>query len=401
MSKVYIVSAKRTAVGSFLGSLSSLSPDKLAGLVIKNIIDETGINPENINEVILGNILCAGHGQGLGRQASIFGGIPKEVPAYSLNMLCGSGMKAVMNAYNSIKADESDMIIAGGMESMSQAGFILPANIRSGNKMMDLTAKDHMITDGLTDAFSGLHMGITAENIAEKYGLTRCEQDAFAFDSQKKAIYAVDNNKFKDEIVPIEIKTRRSSSVFDKDEYPNRTTDLEKLAKLKTVFKKDGTVTAGNASGMNDGASVMLIASENAVREYNLKPMAEIVSVGQGGIDPSIMGMGPVPAVNSALKKAGMSLSDIELIELNEAFAAQSLGVRAELMKQHKLPEKWFIERTNVNGGAIALGHPIGASGNRITTTLLHEMRKRDVKYGLASLCIGGGMGTALIVKNI
>ncbi|MCP4180544.1 MAG: acetyl-CoA C-acetyltransferase [bacterium] len=401
MSKVYIVSAKRTAIGSFLGSLSSLSSDKLAGLVIKNIIEETGINPGDIDEVILGNILSAGHGQGVGRQASIFAGIPKEVPAYSLNMVCGSGMKAVMNAYNSIKSEEADMIFAGGMETMSQAGFVLPANIRSGNKMMDLTAKDHMVTDGLTDAFSGSHMGVTAENIAEKYGISREEQDAFALDSQNKAITAVDGDKFKEEIVPVEIKTRKGSFIFAKDEYPNRTTNSGKLAKLKTVFKKNGTVTAGNSSGVNDGASIMLIASEKAVKKYNLKPLVEIIAIGQGGVDPAIMGMGPVPAVSNALKKVDMNLGDIDLLELNEAFAAQSLGVRLELMKQHNLTEEWFIERTNVNGGAIALGHPIGASGNRITTTLLHEMKKRNVKYGLASLCIGGGMGTALIVKNI
>jgi len=399
MPKVYIIDAKRTAIGSFLGSLSSLSPDKLAGLLIKNIVEKNSINPKNIDEVILGNILSAGHGQGLGRQAAILGGIPNEVPAYSLNMLCGSGMKAVINAYTSIKAEEADMIIAGGMESMSQTGFMLPAKIRSGNKMMDFAAKDLMITDGLTDAFSGLHMGITAENIAEKYGITREEQDAFALDSQKKAIVAVDNDKFKEEIVPVEIKNRKNSFIFDRDEYPNRTTNKEKLAKLRVAFKKDGTVTAGNASGMNDGASIMLIASEEAVEKYNLTSMVEIVSIGQGGVDPSIMGMGPVPAINNALKKADMKLGDIELIELNEAFAAQSLGVRAELMKQHNLSEEWFIERTNVNGGAIALGHPIGASGNRITTTLLYEMKKRNLKYGLASLCIGGGMGTALIVK--
>jgi len=401
MSKIYIVNAKRTAIGSFLGSLSSLSPDKLGGIVIKNIIEESGIDPSNIDEVVLGNILSAGHGQGLGRQAAIAGGIPVEVPAYSINMLCGSGMKAIMTAFNSIKAEEADLVIAGGIESMSQAGFVLPANIRSGHKMMDITVKDHMVTDGLTDAFNKYHMGVTAENIAEKYSISREAQDEFVMESQRKAIKAVDEGKFNDEIVPVEIKTRKGTVVFDKDEYPNRVTSLEKLSKLRTVFKKDGTVTAGNASGVNDGASVMLIASEKAVKKYNLKPMVEIISVGQGGVDPSIMGMGPIPAVNKALKKAGMTLKDMELIELNEAFAAQFLGVRTELIKQHGVTEEWLNERTNVNGGAIALGHPIGASGNRITTTLIHEMKKRGVKYGLASLCIGGGMGTAVIVKSV
>jgi len=401
MSKIYIVNAKRTAIGSFLGSLSSLSPDKLGGIVIKNIIEESGIDPSNIDEVVLGNILSAGHGQGLGRQAAIAGGIPVEVPAYSINMLCGSGMKAIMTAYNSIKAEEADLVIAGGIESMSQAGFVMPASIRSGHKMMDITVKDHMVTDGLTDAFNKYHMGVTAENIAEKYSITREAQDEFVMESQRKAIKAVDEGKFRDEIVPVEIKTRKGTVVFDADEYPNRVTNLEKLSKLRAVFKKGGTVTAGNASGVNDGASVMLIASEKAVKKYNLKPMVEIISVGQGGVDPSIMGMGPVQAVNKALKKAGMTLKDMELIELNEAFAAQFLGVRTELIKQHGVTVEWLNERTNVNGGAIALGHPIGASGNRITTTLIHEMKKRDVKYGLASLCIGGGMGTAVIVKSV
>lgn len=400
MKKVYIVSAKRTAIGSFLGSLKNITPAELGGKVIKTIIEETKVSPQNIDEVIVGNVLSAGHGQGVGRQVAVAGGIPYEVPAYSVNIICGSGMKAVMNGVNSIKAGESDLIIAGGVESMSQAGFVAPATIRNGHKMMDLKMTDHMINDGLTDAFNGYHMGITAENIVEKYGLTREEQDTFAITSQKKAIAAVDADRFKEEIVPMEVKSRRETIIFDRDEYPNRKTSLEKLGGLRPAFKKDGSVTAGNASGINDGASMILLASEDAVKKYDLVPMAEVAAIGQGGVDPSIMGMGPVPAINNLLKKSDINLKDIELFELNEAFAAQSLGVAKELSKTHGVTEAWLGERTNVNGGAIALGHPIGASGNRIITTLVHEMVKRECKSGLASLCIGGGMGTAILLKR-
>ncbi len=400
MKKVYIVSAKRTAIGSFLGSLKTVEPAELGGRVIKSIIEETGVDPKNIDEVILGNVLSAGHGQGVGRQAAVAGGIPYEVPAYSVNIICGSGMKALMNGVNNIRAGEGDLILAGGVESMSQAGFVAPAAIRNGHKMMDLKMTDHMIKDGLTDAFNGYHMGITAENIVEKYGLTREEQDAFAMASQEKAIAAVDSDRFKDEIVPVEIVTRKETIVFDRDEYPNRRTSLEKLAGLRPAFKKDGSVTAGNSSGINDGASIILLASEEAVERYNLKPLAEVAAIGQGGVDPSIMGMGPVPAINNLLSKTDMKLADVELFELNEAFASQSLGVVRELSKQHGVTEEWIRERSNVNGGAIALGHPIGASGNRIITTLVHEMVKRDSKSGIASLCIGGGMGTAILLKR-
>ena len=400
MKKVYIVSAKRTAIGSFLGSLKTVEPAELGGRVIKSIIEETGVDPKNIDEVILGNVLSAGHGQGVGRQAAVAGGIPYEVPAYSVNIICGSGMKALMNGVNNIRAGEGELILAGGVESMSQAGFVAPAAIRNGHKMMDLKMTDHMIKDGLTDAFNGYHMGITAENIVEKYSLTREEQDAFAMGSQEKAIAAVDSDRFKDEIVPVEIVTRRETIVFDKDEYPNRRTSLEKLGGLRPAFKKDGSVTAGNSSGLNDGASIILLASEEAVEKYNLKPLAEVEAIGQGGVDPSIMGMGPVPAINNLLSKTDVKLADVELFELNEAFASQSLGVVRELSKQHGVTEEWIRERSNVNGGAIALGHPIGASGNRIITTLVHEMVKRDCKSGIASLCIGGGMGTAILLKR-
>ena len=401
MKKVYVVSAKRTPIGSFLGGLSSVSPAELGGVVIKNIIEESGIDPKNLDEVVIGNVLPAGHGQGIGRQAAVAGGVPYEVPAYSLNIICGSGMKSVITAYNNIKSGEANLIIAGGTESMSQAGFVAPSTMRSGHKMADFKMIDHMIKDALTDSFNDYHMGITAENIVEKYNITRESQDEFSMESQRRAIFAMDSGRFKNEIVPVEIKSRKGSIVIDQDEYPNRKTTPEILAKLRPAFKKDGSVTAGNASGLNDGASMLLLASEEAVEKYNLKPIAEIISTGQGGVDPAIMGMGPVPAINNALSKLEMKLEDIELLELNEAFAAQSLGVMTELSEQHGVSLEWFSEKTNVNGGAIALGHPVGASGNRIITTLVHEMIKRDVKTGLASLCIGGGMGTAVILRKI
>ena len=401
MSKVYIVAAKRTAVGSFMGGLNGVKAAELGSTVIRNIIEETKIDPKNLDEVVMGHVLSAGHAQGVGRQAAIGAGVPVEVPAYTVNIICGSGMKSVMLAYNAIKSGDANLIMAGGVESMSSAPFLIPSSTRNGNKMGDFKAVDHMVLDALTDAFNGYHMGVTAENIAEKYNLSKESQDAFALESQRRAISAVDSGKFKDEIVPVEVKTRKGTVIFDTDEYPNRKTSLEKLEKLRTVFKKDGTVTAGNASGINDGASVMLVASEEAVAKYNLTPLVEIISTGQGGVDPSIMGMGPVPAIKNALKKAGMKLEEMELLELNEAFAAQSLGVMTELVNQHGVTMDWFTDKTNVNGGAIALGHPVGASGNRIATTLIHEMKKRNVDFGLASLCIGGGMGTALILKNV
>jgi acetyl-CoA C-acetyltransferase len=284
---------------------------------------------------------------------------------------------------------------------MSRAPFVSPHEIRSGMKMGNLALRDHMIDDALTDAFNHVHMGITAENIVERYHLTRLEQDEFAINSQIKAIAAVDSDRFKDEIVPVVIKTRKGEIVVDKDEYPNRSTSLEKLGTLRPAFKKDGSVTAGNSSGINDGASFMLVASEEAVKKYHLTPLVEIIGIGQGGVEPLYMGMGPVPAIRNVLKTTGLQLSDMDLMELNEAFAAQSLGVLAELTKEHNMTKEDILSKTNVNGGAIAIGHPVGASGNRITTTLIHEMKKRQATYGLASLCIGGGMGTAIIVKNV
>ncbi|OFY45054.1 MAG: acetyl-CoA acetyltransferase [Bacteroidetes bacterium GWF2_40_14] len=401
MKKVYIVAARRTAIGKFMGSLSSFSSGEIGAIVIKEIIKETGINPANVDSVIAGNILSAGQMQGVARQASIKAGIPQEVPAYSLNMVCGSGMKAVMNGYAEILSGAAEVIIAGGTESMSNAGFVLHGSVRNGIKMGNIQAVDHMVCDGLTDAFNNYHMGITAENIAEKYGITREEQDAFSYISQQKAIAAVDSGAFSTEIVPVSIVSKKETIIFDKDEYPNRASTVDKLASLKPAFKKEGTVTAGNASGVNDGASFVMLASEDAVKNYNLKPIAEIVSVGQGGVDPAIMGMGPVPAIRMALKNAGMKLSEIDLIELNEAFAAQSLGVIKEITSEHNVTREWIDQRCNINGGAIALGHPIGASGNRIIVSLVHELKTTGKKFGLASLCIGGGMGTAIIVKSV
>jgi acetyl-CoA C-acetyltransferase len=400
MKKVFLVAAKRTAIGKFGGSLASLSPAEIASVVIKNILEETRINPATLDEVIVGNILMAGQKQGVARQAAIKSGIPAEVPAWGLNMICGSGMKAIHTAINNIRAGEAELILAGGTENMSNSPFILPGAVRSGIKMGDFKAVDHMVIDGLTDAFQDYHMGITAENIAEKYQITREEQDAFSYASQQKAAKASDDGKFKNEIVPVQIQSKKETITFETDEYINRNTDVAKLGTLRPAFKKDGTVTAGNSSGINDGASFVLVASEEALQKYNLTPLVEVIAMGQGGVDPSIMGMGPVPAIADALKKGGMKLSEMNIVELNEAFAAQSLGVIKQLCMDHNVDKAWFDSHCNVNGGAIALGHPIGASGNRITVSLVHEMKRSGYTFGMASLCIGGGMGTAIILKN-
>jgi acetyl-CoA C-acetyltransferase len=400
MEKVYIISAKRTAIGKFLGSLATVSAADMAATVMKAVIKDAGIDPAELDEVVGGNVLSAGLGQGVMRQASIKAGIPVSVPAYGINMICGSGMKAVIDAVYAIRSGAANLILAGGTESMSSAGHVAPSTIRMGHKMGPITFVDHMVNDGLTDAFSGQHMGITAENIAEKYGITREQQDAFAYASQRKAIAAIDEGRFADEIVPVEIVGRKETVVFDTDEFPNRTTSPEKLAALKPAFKKEGTVTAGNASGINDGAAFVLVASESAVNRLGLKPIAEVVATGQGGVEPSIMGMGPVPAIAQALGNAHMQLDDMEVIELNEAFAAQSLGVVKQLSVDNGVTEEWIMQHSNPNGGALALGHPIGASGARILVTLLYEMMHDDQKLGLASLCIGGGMGTAIIVRR-
>jgi acetyl-CoA C-acetyltransferase len=401
MKRVFIVAAKRTAIGKFMGSLAPFNPGELGAIVIKELLNETKIDPAVIDTVIVGNVLSAGQMQGVARQVSIKGGVPYEVPAYSINMVCGSGMKAVMNGYAGIISGAADVVIAGGTESMTNAGFILQSSLRSGVKMGDLKVIDHMVYDGLTDAFNNYHMGITAENIAERLGISREEQDVFAYASQQKAIKAVDSGAFTNEIVPVKIESKNGTVIFDKDEFPNRASTPEKLAALKPAFKKDGTVTAGNSSGINDGASFVMLMSEDAVAKYGMTPLCELVAVGQGGVDPKEMGLGPIPAIRKALKNASMKIEDIDRIELNEAFAAQSLGVIKGLIEEYNVTREWIDERTNLNGGAIALGHPIGASGNRIIVTMIHGLIATGKNIGLASLCIGGGMGTAVIVKRV
>ena len=401
MSKIYLVSAKRSAIGTMLGTLKDVSPTELGAKVLKATLEAGGVDPGWLGEVIVGNVLPAGIKQGPARQVAIGAGVPVEIPAYSLNMVCGSGMKAVMNAVLSIKAGVNNLVAAGGTEVMSGAPYLVSGKVRSGNKMGEMKLVDHMLVDSLTDAFGNMHMGITAENVAERYGITREQQDAFAINSQQKAIVAQDNGKFVEEIVPVTVKAGRKEIVFEADEYINRTTTLEKLGTLRPAFKPDGTVTAGNASGINDGASFVVVASEEAVEKYGLKPMAEIVGIGQGGVEPDVMGLGPVPAIRNALKNAGMKLDEMEVLELNEAFAAQSLGVVHLLSEEHGVEKEAILSRCNVNGGAIALGHPVGASGNRIIVTLAHELKHSGKTYGLASLCIGGGMGTAVVLKNI
>lgn len=399
MEKVYIVGAKRTAIGTFGGTLKNVPAVSLGVTAAKAALEQAQVSPENIDETIIGNILTAGQGMGPGRQVSIYAGVPAEKPAFTVNMLCGSGMKALMLGATDIATGEADLVMAGGMENMSIAPYLLTKG-RFGYRMGNSQIVDHMVYDGLTDIFNNYHMGITAENLAEKYDISREEQDKFAYESQLKAKEAIEQGKFKDEITQVVIKNRKGDIVFDTDEHPRFAT-TEKLAKLRPAFAKEGTVTAGNASGINDGASITILASEKAIEKYDLTPLAEIVAYSQAGVDPAYMGFGPVPATVKVLEKAGMKIQEIELFEYNEAFAAQSLSVLKGLNEELDVDEEWIRERTNVNGGAIALGHPIGASGNRILVTLLYEMKKKNLKYGLASLCIGGGMGTAVIIKNI
>ncbi len=399
--KVYVVGAKRTAVGNFLGTLSGVHPKVLGSTVVKELLASSGVKPENVDEVICGNVLGGGLGQNIGRTIALEAGIPETVCAHTTNMLCGSGMRTVMEAAMSIQVGFNDIVVAGGVESMSQAPYLVPSNTRSGNKMGPWKVEDHMLHDALIDTLYNIHMGVTAENIAEKYSIGRQEQDEFAMGSQKKAIAAQDAGKFKEEIVPVVIPSKKGDIVFDTDEFPNRKTDVEKLGKLKPAFIKDGTVTAGNASGINDGASFMVLASEDAVKKHDLKPLCEVVAYGQGGVDPRVMGLGPTPAIRKALNAAGLKLADMEIVELNEAFAAQSLGVIHELVEEHGVDRAELMAKTNVNGSAIALGHPVGISGNRIMVSMIHEMKRTGKKLGLASLCIGGGQGTAVILRMV
>lgn len=390
--EVVVVSAKRTAIGSFNGSLKTVPAVKLGETVVRAILEETKIAPELVEEVVFGNVLSAGLGQNIARQISINAGLPITTTAFSINMVCGSGLEAVQIAANKIKAGEAEVILAGGAENMNLAPYVLPA-LRSGARMGNTQAIDTMVHDGLTDPFEGYHMGITAENIAEQYGITREEQDAFAAESQRRASEAVAAGRFKDEIVPVEIPQRRGEPIiFDTDEGPRAGTTAESLAKLRPAFKKDGTVTAGNASTINDGAAAVLLMTKEKAEELGLPILATLASYANGGVDPSIMGTGPIPASRKALEKAGLTIEDIDLVEANEAFAVQAMSVARDL--------NFDMEKTNVNGGAIALGHPIGASGCRIFVSLIHEMQKRDAKYGLATLCIGSGQGAAVIVKR-
>lgn len=402
MSKVYIVAAKRSAIGSFLGTLSNTTPADFGSQVLKETLIQSKVDTNLIDEVIIGNVLPAGQKQGLARQISLLSGIPKEVPAYSVDMVCGSGMKSVLTAFLNIKSGFSNLVVAGGIESMSQAPFLVSGKTRSGIKMGSFDLVDYMVSDGLTDAFSGEHMGITAETIASMQNITRLEQEEFAYKSQSKAIIAQDNGFFQSEIIPVKIKTKNGIVLFDKDEYINRTTNLEKMANLKPAFKSDGLVTAATSSGLNDGVSFTILASSEMVNKYNLTPLVEIVGIGQAGVEPRLMGLGPIPAIEKSLTYANLEFKDINTFELNESFAAQAIGVINELSKDYNMPKEDLLIKTNPNGGSIALGHPIGASGNRIIVTLTHTMlRETDKNVGLASLCIGGGMGMSIILKRV
>jgi acetyl-CoA C-acetyltransferase len=392
-TEVVIVSAVRTALGNFNGALKNVSAPELGAIVIKGALEQASVKPEQVDEVIMGNVLQAGLGQNPARQAAIKAEIPESVSAMTINKVCGSGLKAIHLATQAILAGDAEIVVAGGMENMSQAPYILK-NARDGFKMGDQKLVDTLVADGLTCVFNDYHMGITAENVASKYSITREEQDKFSVWSQEKAVAAIETGKFKDEIIPVVIPQRKGEPiVFATDEYPKKGTTAEKLAGLRPAFKKDGTVTAGNASGINDGAAAVVVMSKKKADELGLLPLVTIKGNASAGVDPSIMGIGPVPAVKKVLEKAAITMEDLELIEANEAFAAQSLAVDREL--------KFNKEILNVNGGAIALGHPIGASGARILVTLIHEMKRRNARVGLATLCIGGGQGVATIVELV
>ena len=389
-NSVVITSAVRTAIGDLGGSLKNVPGYKLGSTAILNAIKKSNLKPSDINEVIMGQVLTGGTGQNPARQAAMDSGIPKEVPSYVVNQVCGSGLRSIASGFHSILSKNSDIVVAGGQESMSQAPHVV--HLRNGKKIGDTDLVDSMIKDGLWDAFNGYHMGVTAENVAQQFQVTRKDQDKFAFESQTKALKAQKENKFDNEIVPFTIQLKKGSSTFKKDEHPREGISMEALQRLKTAFQKDGTVTAGNASGINDGAAAVVLMSKKEAEKRGIKPIAEIKSWASCGVDPSVMGTGPIPSSKKALEIAGWKSQDLDLIEANEAFAAQSCAVVKEL----SLP----MEKVNVNGGAIALGHPIGASRTRIFVTLVHEMLKRDVKKGLATLCIGGGMGVAMCIER-
>lgn len=390
---VVIVAAGRTAVGSFGGSLAGIPASNLGAAVVASLLEQTGVDAATVDEVILGQVLTAGAGQNPARQTVIAAGMPESVPAMTINKVCGSGLKSVQLAYQAIKCGDADIVIAGGQENMSASPHVLP-NSRNGQKMMDWKLKDTMIQDGLWDAFNDYHMGTTAQNIADKYEISREAQDEFAAASQQKTEAAQAAGKFEDEIVPVSIPQRKGDPiVFNRDEFPRAGTTAESLGKLRPAFSRDGTVTAGNASGINDGAAAVLVMSASKAAELGLTPLAKIVAYASTGVDPKIMGTGPISASQKCLKKAGWEVSDLDLVEANEAFAAQALSVNMDM--------GWDPAKVNVNGGAIAIGHPIGASGARILVSLLHEMKRSDAKKGLATLCIGGGMGIALAVERV
>ncbi|MCX9012659.1 MAG: acetyl-CoA C-acetyltransferase [Candidatus Methanoperedens sp.] len=392
MNKVVIVSATRTAIGKFGGSLKDIGPGQLGSVVVKDVLKRVNFDPGEVDEVIMGSVLTGGQGMNVARQSSIWGGLPIKVPAYTVNKVCGSSLKSVILGAQAVMLGDDNVVLAGGTESMSTSRYALP-KARWGIRMGNDEITDTMIYDGLWDIFNNIHMGVTAENLAEKYSISREEQDEFAAKSQNKAEAAIKAGKFKEEIVPVPVPQPKGEPlIFDTDEFPRFGTTKETLSKLKPAFKKNGTVTAGNASGVNDGAAAVLLMSEEKAKEKGLSPMATVVSYGYCGVPPEIMGMGPVCASSTALSRADLTTDDIDLIEENEAFAAQSIAVDREL--------RWDLNKVNVNGGAIALGHPIGASGTRILVSLLYEMKRRDSTYGLATMCIGGGMGIAMVVKR-
>ncbi len=392
MNDVVIVAATRTAIGSFQGALANVPAVELGAAVIKHLLEQTRLDPAQVDEVILGQVLTAGAGQNPARQAAIKAGLPYSVPALTLNKVCGSGLKALHLAAQAIRCGDAEVVIAGGQENMSLSPYVMPS-ARTGQRMGHGQLVDSMITDGLWDAFNDYHMGITAENLVDKYGLSREQQDAFAAESQRKAVAAIESGRFKDEITPIVLAQKKGDpKVFDRDEQPRPDTTAQSLAKLRPAFKKDGSVTAGNASSLNDGAAAVLLMSSSKAQALGLPVLARIAAYASAGVDPAIMGIGPVSASQRCLDKAGWQLADLDLIEANEAFAAQALAVGKAL--------EWDTDKVNVNGGAIALGHPIGASGCRVLVTLLHEMIKRDAKKGLATLCIGGGQGVALAIER-
>ncbi len=400
MKRIFIVAAKRTPIGKFSGSLSALLSVELGAHAISACLDQTNLNPKLVDEVIAGNVLSAGTGMGPARQAAIKAGIPYHVPAHTLNMICGSGMKAVMDAASHIRAGDAEVVMTCGMESMSNAAFLASGDIRQGVRMGHQVMEDSILKDGLTDAFHGYHMGITAENIAKKFAISREQQDEFALNSQLKAATAIKDGHFDAEIAPVSVTYRKQAQTVEQDEFPKLDCTLEDLQNLRPAFDKQGSVTAGNASGINDGASAILLASESAIEQYDLTPLAEVIEYAQAGVDPAFMGLGPVAAIGNVLEKSNLHLSDIEVFELNEAFAAQAIGVNQQLASAHNVEPSWLEQRVNLSGGAIALGHPIGASGNRILTTLVYQLARTQSTFGLASLCIGGGMGTAVIIKR-